>query len=78
MAKSDLESSLLAPSTSLHSLQHESTPGRPGVLLDESSSSKWVCRHDEMATMQEIPKLSSGRDMELGAVGEEGVKLSDF
>ena len=31
-----------------------------------------------MATMQEIPKLSPGRDMELGAVGEEGMKLSDF
>ena len=78
MAKSDLESSLLAPSTCLHSLQHESTPGRPGVLLDESSSSKRVYRCDETATMKEIPKLSPGRDMELGAVGEEGMKLSDF
>ena len=78
MAKSDLESSLLAPSTCLRSLQHESTPGRPGVLLDESSSSKRVYRCDETATMKEIPKLSPGRDMDLGAVGEEGMKLSDF
>ena len=78
MAKSDLQSGLLAPSTSLRSLQHESTPGRPGVLLDESSASNWVCRCDEMATMKEIHKLSPGRDMELGAVGEEGMKVSDF
>ena len=52
--------------------------GRLGVLLDESSSSKQVRRWDEMATMKEIHKLSPGRDMELGAVGEEVLKLSDF
>ena len=31
-----------------------------------------------MATMKEIHKLNPGRDMELGAVGEEVLKLSDF